>query len=84
MHALTQGDPDHDNSIFALAVLLSSTLVYNVLNIIEEGSLGVLKYPCPSTGEGNVGNYTSATGPRLIEAETRVNIGHIHHSDLVH
>ena len=40
-----QGDQNHDNWIFALATLLSSTLVYNALGAINEDALAKLKYP---------------------------------------
>ena len=41
---LLQGNPDHDNWIFALATLLSSTLVYNAIGVINDDALGKLKY----------------------------------------
>ncbi len=40
-----QGDQNHDNWIFCLATLLSSTLVYNSLGVINEDALAKLKYP---------------------------------------
>jgi len=40
-----QGDEKHDTWIFCLAVLLSSTLVYNSLGVIDNMALEKLQYP---------------------------------------
>ena len=40
-----QGDGKNDSWIFALAVLLSSTLVYNSMNTIDNDALEKLQYP---------------------------------------
>ncbi|XP_032752441.1 guanylate-binding protein 6-like [Rattus rattus] len=46
-----KGDPRNDDWIFALAVLLSSTLVYNSMSTINNDALEKLQYPskiqCP-------------------------------------
>ncbi|XDV27833.1 hypothetical protein PO909_031309 [Leuciscus waleckii] len=40
-----KGDERHDTWIFCLAVLLSSTLVYNSLGVIDNMALEKLQYP---------------------------------------
>uniref|UniRef100_A0AAY5KBU7 GB1/RHD3-type G domain-containing protein n=1 Tax=Esox lucius TaxID=8010 RepID=A0AAY5KBU7_ESOLU len=40
-----KGDEKHDNWIFSLAVLLSSTLVYNSMGTIDNNALEKLQYP---------------------------------------
>ena len=45
LYTFLQGDENHDNWIFALATLLSSTLVYNAFGAITDDSLSKLKYP---------------------------------------
>lgn len=40
-----QGDERHDTWIFCLAVLLSSTLVYNSMGTIDNNALEKLQYP---------------------------------------
>jgi len=41
----SQGDPKHDTNIFCLAVLLSSTLVYNSRGTIDNKAILELQYP---------------------------------------
>ena len=43
--SFSQGNENHDNWIFSMTTLLSSTLIFNVLNAINEDSLEKLKYP---------------------------------------
>ena len=43
--SFSQGNENHDNWIFSMTTLLSSTLIFNVLNVINEDSLEKLKYP---------------------------------------
>ena len=45
LYTSSQGDENHDNWIFSMTTLLSSTLIFNVLNAINEDSLEKLKYP---------------------------------------
>ena len=45
LYTSSQGDENHDNWIFALATLLSSTLVYNAFGAITADSFSKLKYP---------------------------------------
>ncbi|KAL0154023.1 hypothetical protein M9458_050682 [Cirrhinus mrigala] len=40
-----KGDPKHDTNIFCLAVLLSSTLVYNSRGTIDNKAIMDLQYP---------------------------------------
>ncbi len=44
-----KGDQNHDNWLFCLATLLSSTLVYNQMGVINEDNLAKLKYPFKHT-----------------------------------
>lgn len=38
-------DEKNDTQIFALAILLSSTFVYNTMNKIDQGAIDLLQYP---------------------------------------
>ena len=40
-----QDDKKNDTQIFALAILLSSTFVYNTMNKIDQGAIDLLQYP---------------------------------------
>lgn len=40
-----QGDSKHDAKIFALSILLSSTLVYNSRGTIDNKAIEALQYP---------------------------------------
>ncbi len=40
-----QGDGNHDIQVFALATLLSSVLIYNVLGALNEDTFAKLQYP---------------------------------------
>ncbi|KAA0718773.1 Guanylate-binding protein 6 GTP-binding protein 6 [Triplophysa tibetana] len=54
-----KGDEKHDTWIFCLAVLLSSTLVYNSLGVIDNTALEQLQYPS-HTSEEVLGMYLKA------------------------
>ncbi|XP_060566375.1 uncharacterized protein LOC132725292 isoform X2 [Ruditapes philippinarum] len=41
----TKGDIDHDNKIFTLTTLISSTLVYNVMSAFNQDAVEKLTYP---------------------------------------
>ncbi|XP_060561561.1 guanylate-binding protein 5-like [Ruditapes philippinarum] len=40
-----KGDPDHDNKLFCLTLLMSSTLILNVKNVFDFDTLDKLAYP---------------------------------------
>ncbi|KAK2503758.1 hypothetical protein MC885_007761 [Smutsia gigantea] len=40
-----KGDQNNDTNIFALAILLSSTFVYNTMNKIDQRAIDLLQYP---------------------------------------
>jgi hypothetical protein len=40
-----QGDNQNDSWIFALAILLSSTFMYNSMGVINQQAMDQLKYP---------------------------------------
>lgn len=44
----TQGDTKNDTWIFALAILLSSTFIYNSMGIIDQQAMDQLQYPSES------------------------------------
>jgi hypothetical protein len=52
-----QGDEKNDNWIFSLAVLLSSTLVYNSMGTIDNNALEKLQYPSAAIKKYSVVSY---------------------------
>uniref|UniRef100_A0A8C3FDY4 GB1/RHD3-type G domain-containing protein n=1 Tax=Chrysemys picta bellii TaxID=8478 RepID=A0A8C3FDY4_CHRPI len=56
-----KGNTKNDAWIFTLAVLLSSTLVYNSLGTINQQAMEQLQYPCPGPG----GPISPGKGPTV-------------------
>ncbi|CAB1347178.1 unnamed protein product, partial [Coregonus sp. 'balchen'] len=63
------GDEKNDNWIFSLAVLLSSTLVYNSLGTIDNNALEKLQYP--SAGQQLAINKSEKAKREASERENR-------------
>uniref|UniRef100_A0A8C3HBX2 GB1/RHD3-type G domain-containing protein n=1 Tax=Chrysemys picta bellii TaxID=8478 RepID=A0A8C3HBX2_CHRPI len=67
-----KGDAKNDTWIFALAVLLSSTLVYNSLGTINQQAMEQLQYSCPGAGGAHLpGEGTRCSIQTLLPQRNR-------------